>query len=106
MNRIKRQLRLHMDPWNDNVDIAYVETRDGIRYVAQPVEFTRLDHGMAIQAPSFTLEPEQAQELFNGLWQLGYRPKDGTGNSGHVAAIERHLEDMRTLVFKGDKDKK
>ncbi len=49
--------------------------------------------------PSFTLPPESVQELFNQLWQQGYRPKDGTGNGGHVEALKYHLEDMRKLVF-------
>ncbi len=40
------------------------------------------------------------QSLFNQLWNIGLRPKDGTGNSGHVESIRYHLEDMRKLVFK------
>jgi hypothetical protein len=51
-------------------------------------------------APCAILSEEALQELFNQLWKEGFRPKDGTGNSGHLEAINRHLEDMRTLVFK------
>jgi len=50
--------------------------------------------------PTFTLPEEAAQKLFNQLWNEGFRPKDGTGNSGHIAAMQAHLEDMRLLVFK------
>ena len=49
--------------------------------------------------PSFNLHNAQVQELFDQLWKLGYRPKDGTGNGGHVEALKYHLEDMRKLVF-------
>lgn len=49
--------------------------------------------------PSFTLSKESVQGLFDQLWSQGYRPKDGTGNSGHIAAVQYHLEDMRKLVF-------
>ncbi len=49
--------------------------------------------------PSFTLGSNEVQELFNRLWQQGFRPKDGTGNGGHVEALKYHLEDMRKLVF-------
>lgn len=55
--------------------------------------------GMHLE-PTFRLDREQAQVLFDQLWQMGLRPQDGTGNSGHVAAINYHLEDMRRLVFK------
>lgn len=49
--------------------------------------------------PSFTLDSHAVQELFDQLWVQGYRPKDGTGNGGHIAALKYHLEDMRKLVF-------
>lgn len=38
------------------------------------------------------------QKLFNDLWLAGFRPTDGTGNSGHIGALNRHLEDMRVIV--------
>jgi hypothetical protein len=45
-----------------------------------------------------TLDHDSLQVLFNDLWRLGFRPKDGTGNSGHLEAINRHLNDMRAIV--------
>jgi hypothetical protein len=53
--------------------------------------------------PFLTLQQSTMQNLFNQMWQLGFRPKDGTGNSGHIEALKYHLEDMRQLVFKGSK---
>lgn len=50
--------------------------------------------------PTLRLRPEAVQHLFNDLWMQGFRPKDGTGNGGHLDAIKYHLEDMRKLVFK------
>lgn len=50
--------------------------------------------------PTARLTQEQTQLLFNDLWQIGFRPSDGTGNSGHVGAIEKHLKDMRVIVAK------
>jgi len=55
--------------------------------------------GLSVE-PFLTLQPETIQDFFNQLWQLGFRPKDGTGNSGHIDALKYHLEDMRKLVFK------
>lgn len=50
--------------------------------------------------PAATLEPETCQELMDELWNVGFRPTEGSGSAGQLAAVQRHLEDMRTLVFK------
>jgi len=51
-------------------------------------------------APTFSLQPSAAQELMDELWRCGLRPTAGHGSAGAIAATERHLEDMRALVFK------
>jgi len=50
--------------------------------------------------PFLSLEPEAAQNLMDELWNAGLRPTEGTGSAGSLAATERHLADMRALVFK------
>lgn len=50
--------------------------------------------------PTFTLLPEEAQALMDSMWDAGLRPTEGSGSAGAMAATQRHLEDMRTLVFK------
>lgn len=40
-----------------------------------------------------------AQMLMDELWRCGLRPTEGTGSAGSLAATERHLADMRRLVF-------
>lgn len=49
------------------------------------------------------LTPEAAQELMDSLWQCGLRPSEGAGSAGALAATQRHLDDMRALVFKTGK---
>jgi hypothetical protein len=49
--------------------------------------------------PSFRLELTNAQLLMDELWQCGIRPSEGTGSAGAMAATEKHLADMRKLVF-------
>lgn len=50
--------------------------------------------------PVFSLRDEQAQNLIDELWRVGFRPSEGSGSAGSLAATERHLADMRHLVFK------
>jgi hypothetical protein len=37
-------------------------------------------------------------DLMDSLWALGIRPSD-IGTPGHLAATQKHLEDMRKLAF-------
>jgi len=55
------------------------------------------------ELPALVLDKTKAQQLMDDLWTCGLRPSEGTGSAGALAAVTRHLEDMRTLVFKGDK---
>ena len=48
-----------------------------------------------------TLNQAAGQELMDGLWQCGLRPTRGSGSAGSLEATQRHLEDMRAIVFKG-----
>jgi hypothetical protein len=50
--------------------------------------------------PTFCLSMDDAQALMDDLWHAGLRPTEGSGSAGALAATQRHLEDMRTLVFK------
>lgn len=49
--------------------------------------------------PTLSIGFTAAQELMDDLWQCGLRPSEGTGSAGAMRAVERHLEDMRRLVF-------
>jgi hypothetical protein len=42
----------------------------------------------------------EAQALMDRLWTAGFRPTEGSGSAGALAATERHLVDMRRMVFK------
>jgi len=84
--------------------LKQVSLQPGINRVsyAQPltlVEMKPEDEGTEMP-PMFSLRDEQAQNLIDELWRIGLRPTEGTGSAGSLAATQRHLEDMRTLVFK------
>ncbi len=55
----------------------------------------------AWQPPILWLDKGQCQQLMDDLWAAGTRPTEGSGSAGSLAATERHLSDMRHLVFKG-----
>jgi len=84
--------------------IRRVEFQPGINRVwyALPLtlkEILPADEGIE-QPPTFSLRDEQAQNLIDELWRVGFRPSEGSGSAGSLAATERHLADMRHLVFK------
>lgn len=68
------------------------------KQVILPVTLKSRERGTQ-QEPFLDLGRDEAQQLFESLWKAGFRPKDGTGNGGHIEAIKYHLEDMRRLVF-------
>lgn len=50
---------------------------------------------------AFLLDTKQAQQLMDQLWQCGLRPTECTGSAGALAAVEKHLADMRTIAMHG-----
>lgn len=84
----------HRSIWSNTIDLLVKQGNS----VGTNIIMERREMHEAIQ-PTMSLSHESAQELFNQLWHLGYRPLDGTGNQGHIAAIQYHLEDMRKLAF-------
>lgn len=74
---------------------------------AKPVEFEELkrEHEGQELMPAFMMQDEQAQQFMDELWRVGFRPTEGSGSAGSLAATERHLADMRALVFKTEAPK-
>lgn len=99
-------VRAQRDAFNDSVDImVYRRTQqDGVpsHEYAAPVAFCPVtpEAREMVLIPTLTLRNEAAQQLIDELWRAGLRPTEGTGSAGALAAVERHLEDMRSLVFK------
>ncbi len=60
----------------------------------EPLETT------TIHEPTLALDPEEAQSLFNALWDADLRPRDGQGGMAHTNAQAAHLADLRAIVFK------
>lgn len=99
------EIRFHDSPWNDCYEIAFFTKEGGRTWIGEPVVMKeRVTYGVI--EPTARMSRTAMQGLFNEMWRSGFRPKDGTGNSGHVEALKYHLEDMRKLVFKQPGDGK
>jgi len=94
-------LRAFRPAFTNSVAIAAIRDDSTGLYVGQQLVLKKVEESSAI-TPILTLAPAQAQELMDDLWMCGLRPTEGSGSSGSLAATQRHLEDMRKLVFKKD----
>ena len=83
-----RYLNMHMAAQNASSEF----------FVAQPVTFTLTSDSAAEHQPMMQFIPEQAQQLMDELWTVGYRPTQGQQSEGQMGATTRHLNDMRAMV--------
>jgi len=104
----RTEIRAYREPWICDriaIRVARIDDTNGTRTLAlaNPMTFTVLDKNeMFCEPPSPTmhLRPDEAQHFMDELWRVGIRPTEGAGSVGQMAATEKHLEDMRQLVFK------
>ena len=102
----KTEVFCQREPWWRKVCFYIKETKwspDRIETaVGLPVTMKVLtaEHEGMEYPPAFELADEQAQQFIDELWRVGFRPSEGSGSAGSLAATERHLADMRALVFK------
>ena len=84
--------------------IQFTSGEDGgeVVAIAQPMTLkTVSEDELCIEMPeTMRLRPDEAQQFMDELWRIGIRPTNGTGSTGQIEAMQRHLDDMRTLVFR------
>lgn len=86
-------------PWEPTLGIAAFFTNEqGKHYMAMPITMHEVEEGVQTQ-PFVRLRPAEAQQLVDSLWRCGIRPTEAAGSAGSMAATEKHLEDMRKIVF-------
>lgn len=99
MNSLKT--RIDRAVWDNSVHLWFYERHEsGGISVSSNLTMQTIPVGQQITAEPIRLEQVAAQELMDQLWQAGLRPSEGSGGAGSLAATERHLADMRALVFK------
>jgi hypothetical protein len=86
--------------WRRGFEILPVKTVDGKQFVQKSIEWREQEpHEIHDPALSHVLDETAAQKLMDQLWDCGLRPTQGAGSAGALAATQKHLEDMRMLVF-------
>jgi len=88
------QLRAYAVPWQAGIEFLL---RDG-NATAEPIVMKERVVGEMLR-PAFVIDMAMAQVLIDDLWNAGLRPTEGSGSAGALAATQKHLEDMRKLVF-------
>lgn len=92
--------RIDREIWTDYIKV-WLYSKDGdVMHVSSNVVMEAHKPGQMICEAPIRLDQIAAQELMDQLWTAGLRPSEGKGSAGSLAATERHLEDMRALVFK------
>ncbi len=73
--------------------------RDHVADFATTVWLDRPEQSSNVGSP-LVLSKEAAQELMDCLIAAGIRPNNGEGGPAHTKALEKHIEDLRTIAFK------
>lgn len=88
--------------WSNNVDFVLFERiGNSVSYSTQILMKTSEEgEDWAVKIdPPLSLRNDEVQELMDNLWRIGFRPSEGTGSAGALAATQKHLEDMRKIAF-------
>lgn len=84
------------------------DDHNGQRWIAKPMvlEWVKHEHGIS-EDPSLSIhqnvEGEFLKALTDAISEKGIKPESDSKLEGKLIATEKHLEDMRTLVFKKTK---
>jgi hypothetical protein len=85
-----------IEKFSRNVELRFMD--EVTRSIASPIEMKPVEEG-AYMPPAAVIPATAAQELMDELWQCGFRPSEGTGSAGSLAATERHLKDLQRVAF-------
>lgn len=85
--------------FTDGVSLFIDNICEDARYTVRKLEFEKVEnlYEADIEAP-ISLLPQATQKLMDDLWDAGFRPSEGTGSAGCLAATQKHLTDMRKIV--------
>lgn len=90
-----RDFALHLLQFDNNTGVPMVGVAQDMRLLTITPEIEGMEH-----PPLMHLSADECQQFMDELWRAGIRPTEGAGSVGQLGAVQRHLEDMRSLVFK------
>lgn len=94
------RVRARKDILDNKIEMYVLQPRDGGRLAlsAQPLVFAEDTANASWEMqPTFNLSNEEAQRLFDDLWQAGLRPEDYAGE-GVVKAMQAHIDTLRQVL--------
>ncbi len=94
-------LNVMREPWSNRINLFWAKKRPGKIAVVTDLIFTEYEaEGSTILDPKpIQIDEASAQQFMDALWHAGIRPTEGAGTAGSMSAVQKHLEDMRALVF-------
>jgi len=94
------RIRVHRDPCWDGYPMYWLERSNGKTELLQDDLTKReLEDYEMYQRATAILSHDAVVELMNSLWAAGIRPDDSNTTAGQISATEKHLDDMRKIVF-------
>ena len=99
-------LKFYLDRvrWGEYIEMHIRQDLDKKYAIGKPIVMEVKEEPFVSSPPALTFDSSHAQQLMDELWRIGFRPSEGTGSAGALAAVQYHLEDMRKLVFDGKRD--
>lgn len=81
------------------ISIFIDEKRGDKFFSALPITMTECNPYESDFSPIVLLKEHAAQKLMDDLWDCGLRPSESSDSAGQLAATQKHLTDMRQLIF-------
>ena len=92
------EVRVQKGNWSGDLDVLLIDKSSKKFAVVTDLTISVVEPAQIIE-PTLKITYEHAQQLMDDLWVCGLRPSEGAGSAGALAATQKHLEDMRRLVF-------
>ena len=105
MNHRRFNIYMHRESFANGIAVAFYDDQtisptlggNNQLFVAKPIEFHAVEADM-LHDPAVRMTDAQAQQMFDQLWLLGFRPHQGDQNAS--SAMKDHLADLRKILFK------